>query len=551
MMRSMSYEKQKKEFVAAARMLFDRRTVSGVDGVMAWRVGRKSVLLSSREPGFGLLKPADVKAESIEGHYKNAMVPEISGEFLKEIFRQNPEIRAVIHSHPRYASILGLLKESPPPFVLPELERRIGQVRLVQYSTNWSEEVLTLIRVFPKPKGAVLIENLGILVFAGELTPAALMLDSLEQLLEITFHTRLRADRSWENNSRADQPVEQHLSKVYLEVTTRCNFSCATCLRKTGAVPMNLDMPLGRLKKLAGQLAALGTCEEVILLGYGETLCHPRALEVLDILKSKGFRVTLVTNGQLLTQAAAEEFVRMGLYRVFVSIDGGDHLVHQKIREGSDFNRIVRNLKHLDRFKKERRTDRPEVGLETVVTKDNTRQVRQILKLADEVKAGEVLLTNLLPYNADLAKSSLIGLPGGKIFREKYASSRVRVGRMDYLGPIRCKFIAEGAAFISVEGDVSACLVTSRAHSAYILGVQKPISRLSFGNVFKTPIKEIWNSEAYKAYREKFRRFDFPDCFTCSMPELCLNRTTGEHDCFHSESPCSDCLWAKDIVLCP
>jgi MoaA/NifB/PqqE/SkfB family radical SAM enzyme/ribulose-5-phosphate 4-epimerase/fuculose-1-phosphate aldolase len=547
----MSFEKQKKELVEAARMLFDRRTVSGVDGVMAWRVGRKSVLLSSREPGFGLLKMSDVKAESLVGHYKNALIPEISGEFLKEVFRQNPEIRAVIHSHPRYASILGLLKESPPPFVLPELERRIGRVRLVQYSSNWAEEVLTLIRVFPQAKGAILIENLGILIFAGDLTPAALMLDSVEQLLEIAFHTRLSADRSRKGGDRDVQPVEEHLTKVYLEVTTRCNFSCTMCLRKTGAVPMNMDMPLGRLKKLASQLAAIGTVREVILLGYGEMLCHPRALEVLRILKAKGFRVTLVTNGQLLNPAFAEDLVRLGLDRIFVSIEGGDHLVHQKVREGSDFNRIVGNLKHLERFKKDQGKDWPEISLETMVTIDNARQVRQILKLADEVKAKEVLLTNLLPYNAELAKSSLIGLPGGKILRDKYASPRVKVGRMDYLGPIRCKFIAEGAAFISVEGDVSACLVTSRAHSAYILGVQKPIARLNFGNVFKTPIKDIWNSEAYGAYRQKFRYFDFPDCFTCSMPELCLNRTTGEHDCFHSESPCSDCLWAKDIVLCP
>jgi len=551
MLRSMSYEKQKKEFADAARMLFDRRTVSGVDGVMAWKVSRKSVLLSSRETGFGLLKPADVKAESVDGLYKNSVIPEISSEFLKEIFRQNPEIRTVIHSHPRYASILGLLKELPPPFVLPELERRIGQVRLVEYTTNWAEEVLTFIRVFPKSRGAVLIENLGILVFAEDLAPAALMLDSLEQFLEIVFHTRFRDGRSREKSGRDVQPVEQHLTKAYLEVTTRCNFSCATCLRKTGSVPMDQDMPLGRLKNLAGQLAEMGTVEEVVLLGYGEMLCHPQALELLGTLKSQGFRLTLVTNGHLLSPTAAEEFVRLGLDRVYVSIDGGDHLVHQKIREGSDFNRIVGNLKDLERFKRKRRSERPEVGLETVVTKDNARQVRQILNLADEVKAGEILLSNLLPYSAEMGKSSLINQPGGEILRKKFASARVRVGRMDYRGPIRCKFIAEGAVFISVEGDVSACLATSRAHSAYILGVQKPIPRLIFGNVFKTSLPKVWNSKAFRSYREKFRRFDFPDCFTCSMPELCLNRTAGDNDCFHSESPCSDCLWAKDIVLCP
>jgi len=77
-----------------------------------------------------------------------------------------------------------------------------------------------------------------------------------------------------------------------------------------------------------------------------------------------------------------------------------------------------------------------------------------------------------------------------------------------------------------------------------------PVVALVGDNVFKTSMKEIWHSDAYQAFREKFRYFDFPDCFACSIAELCKNRIEGEHDCFESETPCSDCLWSKGIGLC-
>jgi hypothetical protein len=110
----------------------------------------------------------------------------------------------------------------------------------------------------------------------------------------------------------------------------------------------------------------------------------------------------------------------------------------------------VRNLKDLQRYKEVRQPGRPEIGLETVVTIDNTRQIRQILKLADEVKAEEVLLTNLLPYNAELAKSSLIGLPRNW---RKIRLARVKVGRCTiWADPPQVH--AEGAV-ISVEGDAA------------------------------------------------------------------------------------------------
>jgi MoaA/NifB/PqqE/SkfB family radical SAM enzyme len=369
--------------------------------------------------------------------------------------------------------------------------------------------------------------------------------------MEIIYYSQ-HEDGKGRNISRFEvQPVERHLSKIYLEVTTRCNFNCTACLRKTGTVPSDQDMTLEQVTNLAEQLQQTRTCEEIVLLGYGEMLCHPQAIETIELLKSTGFRVTLVTNGQLLRSKVAERLIAAKLDWLYVSIDGGDYIAHQKVRTGSDFQTIIENLKNLAQIKKEKNSTLPQIGLETVLTKENIRQMRGILGLADQVAARQILMSNLLPYSSDMAAQSLLQQPGGFIFRNKYHSSRVRIAEMDYRRPTRCKFIADGAVFISVEGDVSPCLMASRSHTAYILGAEKKIQRMSLGNVFQDDIFQIWDSESYRSFRDKFRYYDFPDCFTCRGAEMCLNRLNGEHDCFLSETPCSDCLWAKDVVLCP
>jgi len=539
------------QFVQIARMLFQRGLVSGVDGALAWRIDEDEILASPLQQPLGWLNANDLARLSLNGKFQNDRVPGLAAEFLVEIFRQNPDIGAVIQAHPKFGSVLGLAQESLPLSLLPDLQRRIGQIKTIAFQIHWTDELLERLQARNHSRGVFLIENYGVLVFAEDLLTAALTLDSLEHYLEIIYYSQ-NSDRKNRPASNFEvQPVEQHLTKIYLEVTTRCNFNCTNCLRKTGAVPRDQDMTLAQVTELMRQLQHSRTCQEVVLLGYGEALCHPQAIDIIELLKSAGFRLTLVTNGQLLSAEVAERLIAAQLDWLYVSIDGGDYMAHQKVRTGSDFQTIIENLKNLAQQKEKHNCSLPQIGLETVITQDNMRQMRSILNLADQVGAKQILMSNLLPYNAAMAERSLLDQPGGHIFRNKYQAPTVRIAQMDYRQPTRCKFIAEGAAFISVEGDVSPCLMASRSHTAYILGAEKKIQRFRLGNIFQEDLTHIWDSDGYRSLRDKFRYYDFPDCFTCRGAEMCLNRLNGDHDCFLSETPCSDCLWAKEVVICP
>jgi MoaA/NifB/PqqE/SkfB family radical SAM enzyme len=88
-------------------------------------------------------------------------------------------------------------------------------------------------------------------------------------------------------------------------------------------------------------------------------------------------------------------------------------------------------------------------------------------------------------------------------------------------------------------------------HSSYTYFYEekREVMGKTFGNINKTPLGEIWNSEEYSMFRDKVRNFDFPDCTIC---DGCDDRLKNNKDCMYNEFPtCGACLWAQGIGRCP
>ena len=86
-------------------------------------------------------------------------------------------------------------------------------------------------------------------------------------------------------------------------------------------------------------------------------------------------------------------------------------------------------------------------------------------------------------------------------------------------------------------------------HIEYLPGVQRKITHCSFGNVNQTPLGEIWNTEAYRAFRERINEFSFPHCTVCGD---CSYLDENKEDCVGNPFPtCGGCLWAEDFIRCP
>lgn len=123
---------------------------------------------------------------------------------------------------------------------------------------------------------------------------------------------------------------ESGLTKVFLDVTNRCNLACEHCF--TAALPASSvgELDTGQLKGLISDLAAMEVRR--IAFGGGEPLMRPDFEELVAHCTDVGIRTHLGTAGMLLTPRRLAALVEAGLESVQVSIDSLRPEVHDRLR---------------------------------------------------------------------------------------------------------------------------------------------------------------------------------------------------------------------------
>ncbi len=365
------------------------------------------------------------------------------------------------------------------------------------------------------------------------------------------------------------------LKKVYVEITTDCNLDCRMCIRHAWR-DAGGSMTPDTFAELVRQLRNIPGAEVVQLGGFGEPTVHPHLADFLLAVKAAGLRTELITNGAELSPRRLETLVELKLDRLIVSFDGTDSSGNG-VFHGQVACRVKENLRNLYRLKFLQRSAQPEVTAVFVASKRNIHELPEMKRLARETGVSEILVTNLVPHVEELA---------GEILYEHWTTTARRHGRSPWTptvdlprmdarspagavvsqlqstgthlrllggelaaGAMRCRFVEEGRLAIAPDGGVSPCLALLHDYHYYYRGRKRQVRACRFGNIRERALGEIWQSDAYAAFRDRVHRFVFSPCIDCSGCEL---RETNEADCYGNPFPtCGECLWAAGLVQCP
>ena len=378
--------------------------------------------------------------------------------------------------------------------------------------------------------------------------------------------------------SRSDRP----LSKLYLEPTTRCNLRCRTCMRNSWSEPGG-DLSMETFQRLLRSVEQLGSIRTMAFWGIGEPLLHPEILEMVHLAGQHGVATEMVSNGILLDQAMAKGLVAAGLGRLMVSVDGTSPRSYAHVRQGGELEVLRQNMGHLRRAAHEAGTAGPDVGVEFVLMKSNLHELPRLPALARELGASHAILTNLLPYSAELKDEILYWLSAGDPYsavrfaddQADHAVLPVQVPKVDalpeylpYLRELgqtvvgdgrhllaladadgRCPFVEEGSAAVTWDGRVSPCVALMHSYTCHVMGRQKTIRRHSLGDVTKETLADIWRADEFIRFRRRVTEFNYPPCVSCGGCDMV---EANEEDCFGNTFPtCGDCLWARGVIVCP
>ncbi len=115
----------------------------------------------------------------------------------------------------------------------------------------------------------------------------------------------------------------------------------------------------------------------------------------------------------------------------------------------------------------------------------------------------------------------------------------------------RCEAVENGGAFVTWDGQVSPCYALWRKYSCHFHGRTKPVTPKFFGDLARTDILAIWNSQPYAEFRSTVVRDAYPYCTNCNVYP-CSDIDNPDHgfDCYGEEVPCGDCLWCLGLLQC-
>jgi MoaA/NifB/PqqE/SkfB family radical SAM enzyme len=377
------------------------------------------------------------------------------------------------------------------------------------------------------------------------------------------------------------RPPITSLRRVYIEITNRCNLTCSTCMRNVWDVAYG-NMPAQTFERILSGIQARSHKPDIFIGGYGEPLSHPACLEMIGQAKSLGLRVSLITNGILLTEDVSRKLIDLQLDNLWVSLDGASPECYADVRLGDALPTIIENLERLRYWKLKYYGFTPwgmapRLGIAFVAMRRNIQDLPRVLQLGTQLGALEFSVSNVLAHNQSLRDESLyprsldevngrylsqwkplIHMPimDSNASTEKVMTELLKSAyRLELMGSELghnsdlCPFVERGSLSVRWDGKVSPCLPLLYTHIHY-LGERERTSKEYFvGDIKEKELSEIWIDPGYLALRDRLQDFDFSPCTLCNSCEMADQNL---EDCFGNDRPaCGGCLWAQGLIRCP
>ena len=128
----------------------------------------------------------DKNGNLLEGKYK----PSSELPMHMEIYRQRPDVQAVVHAHPPYCTGFATAGIPLNECVLPEVVMTVGSIPLTRYGAPSTEEIPNAIKDVIKSCDAMLLANHGAVTVGDDLMDAYYKMERIEHYAHILFIAR-------------------------------------------------------------------------------------------------------------------------------------------------------------------------------------------------------------------------------------------------------------------------------------------------------------------------------------------------------------------------
>ena len=173
--------KIKQEICDIGQRIYARQFAAGNDGNISYRIAEDAVLCTPTQICKGFMKPDDLCTVDLTGKQLSGKRPRTSEILLHlEVYRNDPQVKAVVHCHPPHATAFGMAGVDVPTCVLPEAEVFLGVVPTAEYETPGGEAFAQTVRPFVGKANTVVLRNHGTVSWGSTVERAYWLTETLD-----------------------------------------------------------------------------------------------------------------------------------------------------------------------------------------------------------------------------------------------------------------------------------------------------------------------------------------------------------------------------------
>ena len=180
------------DIVEVGRRMYARGYTASNDGNISARLGEDRLLMTPKGVCKGFLTPDMLCITDLEGRKLDGE-RDPSSEMLMhlEVYRQRPEVRAVVHAHPPTATGFAVAGIPLTRAVLAEVLATLGSIPIAEYATPSTRELPAAVRKYIKAHDGMLLANHGALTVGTDLFSAYFKMETIEHFAKISLVARL------------------------------------------------------------------------------------------------------------------------------------------------------------------------------------------------------------------------------------------------------------------------------------------------------------------------------------------------------------------------
>jgi radical SAM protein with 4Fe4S-binding SPASM domain len=171
-------------------------------------------------------------------------------------------------------------------------------------------------------------------------------------------------------------------------ITRTCNLRCVHCYSDSQAMGYPGELTWEQMESVVSDLAAYQVPS--LLLSGGEPLVHPRFFDLVEKASSAGLKLTISTNGTLITPEKAALLKKAAVAYVGISLDGIGKIHDEFRRKEGAFDAAVRGFRACHEVGQK-------TGLRLTLTRHNVENIERILDFIEEEQIQRVCFYHLVP----------------------------------------------------------------------------------------------------------------------------------------------------------